>query len=163
MTDDQGHNDTAVPPKTTSAKEAALPLATTTREIYSTYMICMSRHWEKYSGKIQNILEYMLRSNKKWSTCTKEEAIVNNNDINIYKYTNVCTTPRENHIEHIISISFYKPWEWELCYHTYLPVSNRLITLGKQKDDEIQWVKKNRKWKRRHHCFHDLAELTQSL
>ena len=39
MTDDQGHNDTAVPPKTTSAKEAALPLATTTREIYSTYMI----------------------------------------------------------------------------------------------------------------------------
>ena len=41
MTDDQGHNDTAVPPKTTSAKEAALPLATTTREIYSTYMIYM--------------------------------------------------------------------------------------------------------------------------
>ena len=127
------------------------------------WYICMSRQWEKYSGKIQNILEYMLRSNKKWSTCTKEEAIVNNNDINIYKYTNVCTTPRENHIEHIISISFYKPWEWELCYHTHLPVSNRLITLGKQKDDEIQWVKKNRKWKRRHHCFHDLAQLTQSL
>ena len=25
MTDDQGHNDTAVPPKTTSAKEAAPP------------------------------------------------------------------------------------------------------------------------------------------
>ena len=63
MTDDQGHNDTAVPPKTTSAKEAAPPLATTTREIYSTYMIYVYATVRKILRK--NILEYMLRSIKK--------------------------------------------------------------------------------------------------
>ena len=65
MTDDQGHNDTAVPPKTTSAKEAAPPTIgdNNKRNILNIYDI---RDSEKNTPeKIQNILEYMLRSMKK--------------------------------------------------------------------------------------------------
>ena len=49
MTDDQGHNDTAVPPKTTSAKEAAPPTIgdNNKRNILNIYDIYVCRDSEK--------------------------------------------------------------------------------------------------------------------
>ena len=65
MTDDQGHNDTAVPPKTTSAKEAAPPTIgdNNKRNILNIYYIYVYATVRKILRK--NILEYMLRSIKK--------------------------------------------------------------------------------------------------